>query len=574
MTRNNNVHYAILALALVPACATGPDDGGAGADDTAAAAQRVTPAAPVSAAQSEATLRIPTVLRAECADLEKLAAPPADLTIAGFFACLSDDSVRSLDAAYRRRATRLAATGPADLRSFIAAYGDRRLTDGRLRDLAFGGPTTRDVQLEGLAPRTVAYSTGSSSSWGLDPTACTESCLSTSVPVVNGRRTIGHSPAWSGTTKAPGDGRRLLDDINPGKFPDFKQTDLANTELQASGCGPVSAVNLFEWWGIPVYKGSTLLTSFDARADYIADRMNTLTGINFTDDEDLIDFVTQYPVELYQAGRTSGYPARHYMVGDPSAWKVMLSYVGRGYPAIVLYASGSTSMHWAVITGYTNGKLRTANAGDRDLLDFYAQWHDWQALSWYASWAADLYVDPDTFVAYTGWGATSRPEPERMVARTFGSAPAGYTSGGSAYGFRYCVTAPDELGFEGEAEPVSFWPDEPASFLPGYCMFESRVPGFTLQPSPAGATGSRLGGWVSVSVAATTALGDFIAANPGVRCAFSGWNGSSWKVLADRRCGDAGALEYGFTNLGTTAKIAFQVHSAELAQTVWTVGTY
>src|SRR5262245_40214117 len=172
--------------------------------------------------------------------------------------------------------------------------------------------------------------------------------------------------------------------------------------------------------------------------------MDTLVGANYTDDDDLIDFVTNYPREQYNAGHTTGYPGYHYMRGNQSAWKVMMSYIARGYPVIALYSTGSTSLHWAAIMGYTNGYLRIANAGDRTPADCYSQWDDWASLDWYANWASDVVVDPQTFVALTGWSSTGTPEPERMVARTTGGSLPGYNASGSTYEWRYCVTASDE----------------------------------------------------------------------------------------------------------------------------------
>src|SRR6185436_2874597 len=128
-------------------------------------------------------------------------------------------------------------------------------------------------------------------------------------------------------------------------FPDFLQANLASSELRASGAGPVAAINLFEWWGIPIYNGATLLSTLDARASYLASRMDTLSGLNFTDDDELIDFLASYPAQLYQAGRIAGYPAYHHMRGDRSGWKVMMSYLSRGYPVLALYSSSSSSLH-------------------------------------------------------------------------------------------------------------------------------------------------------------------------------------------------------------------------------------
>jgi hypothetical protein len=294
--------------------------------------------------------------------------------------------------------------------------------------------------------------------------------------------------------------------------------------------------------------------------------MDTLSGINFTDDDELIDFVAHYPKELYNAGRTTGYPGYHAMVDNPAAWKTMLSYVSRGYPVIVLYASGSTSMHWAVIAGYTGGNLRIANAPNLTLTRFYDEWHDWASLDWYASWAADLYVDPDTFIALTGWGNDGSPAPERFVARTFGSAPAGYQSGGNVYRFRYCAG-----GLGAETVNVAGWSD-PASFLPGYCLFTQPRAGFTLSPSPSGGTASSASGAkVTLAVAASSALSAFAAANPGARCDFRGHDGSAWTTLASRACNSAGALSLKVTNNGKYKKVEFLVHASELARTTWTL---
>jgi peptidase C39-like protein len=557
--------FPVAALAMFSACALGADD---------EEGRRVTPNLPAVAVR-ETTLHIPTTLKAECAQLASLGAPPADLTVKQLFACLDDDSVTKLGAAYQKRVAKATVEAPANLSAFVTAYGDRKVTEVRLRDVL--GRAPREGVEAGVEPPASRWASGSSGSWGLDPSTCTKSCLSRTLSVVNGTRRVGYSPAWTGAELSPTDGRRLLDEVNPGSFPDYHQADLSNQELVASGCGPTSAVNLLEWWNIPVYNGSTRLTTQDARTEYIAGRMDTLDGINFTDDEELIDFVTQYPKEQYVAGHIPGYPGWHYMIDDPSAWKVMMSYVARGYPVIVLYASGSTSMHWALITGYADGKLKIANAGDRTLADFYAQWHDWADLSWYADWATDLFVDPDTFVAYTGWGTTDgRPDPERFASRSLGSRPAGYSSGGYTYGFRYCVSAPDDIGFSSEMVDVPFWEAEPTSWMPGYCMYTARQTYLgSLSPSPLGAASSKAGTKLTVSVAASSALSSFIAANPGVRCEFYGQSSSgSWTKLVSRKCSDSGALSYGYTNNGQYTKLELHVHSADTARTTWTVTTY
>ena len=43
----------------------------------------------------------------------------------------------------------------------------------------------------------------------------------------------------------------------------------------------------------------------------------------------------------YENGHTSGYPGTHWMRSDPEGWKVMLSYIARGFPVIALYATGN-----------------------------------------------------------------------------------------------------------------------------------------------------------------------------------------------------------------------------------------
>lgn len=565
---------SLLALSLsAAACATVEDDlaapppGDAISDPTADDATELAEdeADARLALRRPVSLRIPTEFKAttSCDALKNSKAPPADLTINQLFACFSDDSHEKLAAAYQKKAARMG-RGPADLASFLSINGERPVAGTRLRDLAWGATTRRDERGSGVEPpaggRLLSNSSGD---WGLDPTTCGKSCLSVKLSVLGGQRVMGVSPAWSGSGAGPTDGQRLLDEINPGNFPNYDQDALANPELQGSGCGPTAALNLFEWWNIPVYNGGTKLTSQNARTEYIADRMDTLQGINFTDDEELIDFVTQYPRELYNAGKISGYPGYHYMVDDAAGWKTMLSYVSRGYPVIVLYASGSTSMHWAVIAGYTNGKLRIANANNLTLSDFYAQWHDWAALDWYAAWATDLYVDRDTFVALTGWGNDGSPAPERFASRTSGSSPPGYQSGGNAYTFRYC---PGGLGAEGLDVPG--WSDPSGN----YCLFTQPRAGFTLTPTPSGgAASSKSGATVTVGVTANSALSSFIAANPGARCEFRGYNGSDWTTLVSRRCGSAGALSYSYTNIGRFSKVTFLVHASELARTSWNI---
>src|SRR5262249_29962399 len=260
----------------------------------------------------------------------------------------------------------------------------------------------------------------------------------------------------------------------------------------------------FEWWNIPVWNNGNHLTSFDDRTSYIAGRMDTLEGINYTDDDDLIDFMKSYPKQMYDNGHISGYPGWHYMRDDAGAFKVMLSYIAAGSPVMALYATGSTSLHWAMIAGYQDGKLLIANANDRTLADFYNQWDDWEALSWYASWAAEAVVDEDTFFAYTGWNGSGAPEPDRFAAR--GGSNPGYTASGTTYRFRYCVGASDEIGEQAEADPVSVWSDEPSGDLPGYCMYASGMPSFKLTPSGGGAASSKKGGTIDLTVSGGSAL--------------------------------------------------------------------
>jgi hypothetical protein len=515
---------------------------------------------------------VPVDFRPECAYLKTLAAPPDDLTVGGFFGCLTDASRAQLDRAYQKKAARRAVPGaPADLDELVATFGEARFADAHLRDLAFGADARArfrlDVQEDGVAPAAAP-----DAKFGIQPTSCTGSCLSRTVDVVGASRVIALGPSQTGPT--PTSGGRQLDQILPGSFPDHNQNTLANSELVASGCGPVSAVNLLEWWNIPVFHDGQELTSFDARTDYIADRMDTLDGINFTDDDDLFDFVETFPKQMYLNGHTSGYPGYHYMRSDSEAFKVMLSYLARGYPVIALYATSSESLHWAMVVGYENGYLHIANAPDLTLADFYAQWDSWQQLSWYATAASELFVDEDTFIAYTGWGPTT-PEPGRFARRTSGAENPGYTSGGKTYAWRYCVGGNDDLG-DAEATHVSDWPDEPDGSLPGYCMYEASGSPFTASASPAaGTVYGRKGS--SITLAVKPQAGDgwasFIAANPGVECQFWGKTASSgsWRLLESGKCSSAGALSHAIIDDGTYSKVSFLVHSADFSLTTWTI---
>ena len=517
----------------------------------------------------EPSMRVPVHFDAACSALAELPEAPADLTVADFFACLTSESRRTLGALYAKEALHRGA-GPATLDELIARHADARIADVSLRELAFGAGRPREGLGEGAPPEAVLRYRFPSQ-YGLDPTTCASSCLSTYVSVVGGRRRIGFGPALKGAAPIKDDkNKRYLDEVYPGAFPDFRQADLANEDLQDAGCGPVSAINLFEWWGIPMYNGGTELTSFDARARYIANRMDTLDGLKFTDDEELIDFVTGYPREMQQAGRASGYPAYHYMRGDPEAWKVMMSYISRGYPVIALYATSSDSLHWALVTGIKGGKLLIANGGDRTFADFYNQWQDWQALDWYAEVAADLYVENSTFVALTGWGS-STPPPDRFAARTAKAYLPSYTSR-STWLFRYCVGALDEIGEEAEAPHVAPWTGEPSGRPPGYCLFTHPTGKLALAPRPTGGTASSASGaQLTLSVVNDASLSTFVNANPGARCYWYGQRDGAWEKLADRRCSEAAARSYGFTNTGQFTRISFHVHAPELARTVWKI---
>ncbi len=534
--------------------------------ETAAVANPAPPNRPASSG-----FEIPADLRPECAYLANLKAPPANLTVKGYFDCLTDESRQKLDRAYQHKAARRAVPGaPANLDDFIAIHGDAQLAGVSLRDLAFGSDSRErfrvDVAAEGVAPVAPIRDTRAID-FGLDPTTCDQSCLSLPVSVVDATRVIGYGSATSGPS-ASGSGR-LFDEVMPGLFPNHNQNDLANSELVASGCGPVSAVNLLEWWNIPIWHDRVQLTTFDQQTDFIADQVHTLDGINFTDDDDLFDFLETFPKTMYENGHTTGYPGWHTMRSDSYGWKVMMSYVARGYPVIALYATGSTSLHWAMVAGVQSGKVLIANAGDLPIADFYAQWDSWDALAWYASAAAELYVDEDTFIAYTGWGSSS-DEPDHFARRTSTSNP-GYTYDGTTYRFRYCVGADDDIG-DAEADHVPTWSSEPSGSAPGYCMFESGEPSFKMAPQPSGgAASSKRGASLKVSVGDAKGMDAFIAANPGVDCEFWGKESTGWKLIKSDRCSEPTAREHTFTNDGKYSKVAFLVHSADLALTTWTI---
>jgi len=519
-------------------------------------------------------MQIPVDFVPACAPLTRASAPPADLTIDDFFGCLTDASWGALDALYRAEVARRGGDGPTTLAELVARFGHVRLAGASLRALAFGEADEDkllDVSGEGVAPeRTLRYAFPTQ--YGLDPSKCDKSCIVKTVDLVGGRRKVGFVSAHRGAeplkdTKK----KRYLDEIRPGTFPDLRQKDLKNDELKSTGCGPTSAINLYEWWGIPVFRGSTELTTFDARAEFIADRMDTLDGVNFTDDDELIDFVTTFPKEMFEAGRIPGYPAYHYMRGDPEAWKVMMSYLARGYPVITLYSTSSSSLHWALVTGVQGGKALIANASDRTLADLFAQWKDWDDLDWYNDVGATLFVEKSTMVALTGWG-TSKPRPERFAKRTQGGTLPGYNTSSASHLFRYCVGGTDAIGTEAEDIAVAHWSGEPSGALPGYCMFVHPFAKLVLEPSPAGgAASSKKDKSLTLSVKNVDPYKAFVSAQPGVRCVWHGLEAGAWKVLADKRCAESGARSFTFTNDGRYTKVSLVVHAPDLARATWTI---
>lgn len=453
--------------------------------------------------------RVPVDFRPECEYLRMLPEPPADLDLAQFYACLTDESFDALDGMYRT--SRKVDSRTPSLAAFAAAHG-RTLVRDRLRQrgeawsrFTPGTPPT-DVVDRGLAFRTVTP-------FGLDPlTHCTSgSCLSASVSVVEATRTIGYRPAVTqgglnpGST--PGDTswrtRRFPDGIDYGTHPSARQGSLADAELRAAGCGPIAGINLFDWWNIPIVDGSGReLTNLDERAAFMAGCMGTLDGMNFTDDEELFACLDGHMADMQRRGFMLTRPGSYVAMGDRAEFKRLMHEVSLGHPAIALYATGSDTMHWALVTGFVDDQVRFANGSPMSLARFYAEWDNWESLGWFADIFVGTAVDPDTFYVLTGFGAN--PQPARFAPRTSTTSLPAYASGTARHAFRYCLPDTDVLGSEAERPHLATWPAEPnATTGSGYCLFNSPQASFELQTSVHG------------GIAIDTALRNFIIANPG-----------------------------------------------------------
>lgn len=479
--------------------------------DAGAAPQSIAPGTEELAAEEAAGpqgFHIPVEFRPECEYLRTLPEPPADLELAQFYACLTDESFAALDRMYR--SSRKVDPETPTLATFAAAHGTMLVSDKlRQRGPAWSRATPgRDPVAGDVAFRTVTP-------FGLDPlTHCgSASCISASVPVVETTRTIGYRPAVTrgglnpGTTPADTSWRtrRFLDGIHYGTHPDARQGSLANEELRAAGCGPIAGINLFDWWNIPIIDASGReLTNLDERAAFMAECMGTLDGMNFTDDEEMFSCLDRHMVGMFQRGFISSHPGSYVAMADRAEFKRLMHEVSLGHPAIALYATGSTSMHWALITGFVDDQVRFANASSMSLARFYGEWDNWDSLGWFADIFVGTAVDPDTFYVLTGFG--TNPQPARFASRTSTSSLPAYASGTTRQSFRYCLPGADLLGDEAERPHLASWPAEPnATTGNGYCLFNTAHGWFELQLSPHG------------GVAIDTALRNFITANPGVR---------------------------------------------------------
>jgi hypothetical protein len=483
-------------------------------------------------------------------------------------------------------------SNPATLADYMAKYATVRISEGRLGAQLTREPDKLPRRGEGVAPTPTTpefpeFAQGTlqplvAPVLGASPATCGGSCLSSSVSVLGTSRTIAYLPAWSGGGRVPNGNawseQRFLDSVDFGVFPDRDQRNLANQELQGTGCGPVAGDHLLEWWNIPVFDGANRLFDWDARVNHLAERMETLDGANYTDDDELFDALIDYPREQFRAGHIRGYPGYHWDRNDPSALKAMLNYVAQGYPVIALYATGEESLHWAMIAGYERvngvGKVRIANATDLTLEDFYNQWDDWAALSWAADAAAGLAVDPNTFFAYTGWGNTA---PARFLSRATGNGrlPSYGVVGGNLTKFRYCLPGNDEIGDESELVPYVFGDTTFDPQIQEYCFYKKSTPPVALGRLPNADVALAAGASRIVQLDPTPALRTLATDNPGVQCEFWVRHATgAWNRVQSRKCQADGALQYRFTNSGVNSdvrEIQFFIHTPDFLTTSWRV---
>ncbi len=577
---------ASAALTVALGCLTGalaacaPEEeavpaAGTAAPDVASSA----PEAAVGASGQAAVppgFRVPVDFKPECAYLGELKEPPADLTLERFYDCLTDDSFRALDRQYRR--SRKVDSGAPTLEKYVARHGKtlarnkrhERATAARVQPGIDGDGRAEEsarVQpgIDGDGGRSGSSFASGGVSYGLNPlTGCgSASCVSTSVPVVGTSRTIGYRPAVTqgGTNPGlwPGDPTwrfmRFVDGVDYGTYPDARQSLLSDPELVAAGCGPIAGINLLDWWNIPIIdRSNRVLTGRDERAAFMAQCMGTLDGTNFTDDENLWECLNSHVNDMYNRRLIPSRPGSYASYGNPAAFKRMMNEVALGHPAIALYSTGSTSMHWALVTGLKDGMVQLANANPMPLARFYDEWDDWATLGWAAQIGVELYVDQDTFYVLTGFG--TNPEPARYAPRASTTSLPAYASGTTRHSFRYCMRGPDEISAEAEGPRLASWPNEPNAST-GYCLFDSPRSWFDLQRSP-------LGG-----VAIDGALRTFITSNPGVRGQWWGKDGAgSWSRLSDILLRDvaAGANIPAPSAGASITELQFLVHTADFAQ--------
>jgi len=525
----------------------------------------------------EEGFELPVLFRAECGFLSETDTVPEGMRIRDLIDCLTDESYAFWSSAYTDEFGAIEGA-PLTLEAFLNRHGEEPLTaEPQIRALVEGPSIGVSVEDEGLMsenegafiPQTHLFNAG----WGLRSNYCSGvSCLSESVRVVGGYRTIGYRTSSPDPYGAFFLNNRYLDDAVYGVFPDFRQAHIQNTELRKAGCGVVAAINLFEWWGMPIVNGSgTHLNTLNDRSAYIAGRIDTLQAINYTDDEELFDFLTDYRRELYDRGVISSYPGFQYMRGDRNGFKVMLNHVAQGHPVVALYATGRRSMHWAVVMGFDNGIVRIANGNDRTLSSFYNDWAHWDSMDIYAQWLADIVIERSSFYAYTGFG-NGIQQPERFQARSNHSPNIGdYRDGWELNEFRYCLPDTDRIGRESESVSYDGWPDEPSASQPGYCLFNGRRTGFSLWRSPSSVWAYQ-GQQVSLSVARSWYLNTLLAENPYLRCewwARPAGRSTVWQERQSGLCSSSSALTYSFPFDRNYEEVQFFVHSPDFLSTRW-----
>ena len=436
----------------------------------------------------------PLEAKPECEPLAKAKRLPAGTTNADIVNCLTDESRARFDRAIRKRM-------PGGIDEYLASEGAKVIRE-RAQEAA-----PQEAADPGTA-EPAATTLAALANWGFSSAHCgANSCLTRSIPVNGGvTRKIGYRTAVKTPTylASADPEKRIMDDVHYGTVPDFLQRDLRDESLQSAGCGPVAAVNLFEWWNIPVTFLGRELVSFDERAERLAAQMDTLDGANYTDDENLVETLRAYKpagLTLLQSPNVEGGPRDSNDDDDQDFNKRqfdrLLNLVGQGYPVVALYSTGEASLHWATILGYhqVNGQtyLRIANGNEKTVDQFRHSW-GWGDLTDWNDWWAEIDVTKFQFHAYTRGEAN--PYLRSAARQNRLGEPGASLPGYGVNGFRYCNRP-------GDAPPF------------GTCFFNGTEPAFAL---------ARNGN----SVTMTAALRAFIIDNPSVRAEYWGLRRGTW----------------------------------------------